>query len=787
MPRSNVFVSYSHEDKRWLEKLQPFLKTLERNYGIKPWDDTQIKPGSKWKDEIKKALEQTKVAVLLVSQAFLASEFITDEELTHFLKASEDKGLTILWVAVSPSTWQQSPIAQFQAANDPQRPLDSFSGSRLRNELVKIAQQILRTLEGTAAAAMRNVPPPTSSVDNAKPPRGSARRDLPPFVTGAQASFYERAKTAVRESLPRLQTLVCLDPQADKRDIATAKQAIEQELNKLVEELGKAGGPSESVVDHCFTSLLGLEQSAEGPTEIESNPERVSGTVGLLRDMCSLDSDNFVNTIDDENVYTDFRILVDYITSLYWSWINGVKGAITKRAEEKFVALNADVQAALGEAFKSLVQIDERGSATRRRAALRQSSWSPAAASLIDSLTEARLLVKSSDERGEPVVEVAEEALFTNWPRLARWIADTRDDLRLLRSLSSAASEWEHQERKEEYLWPQRRMAQAYAVIERLRPELNQAERRFLLLTDQEHLLEEIADASTPHQRRAAIGDRLAEIGDTRPGVSLRDGLPDIMWCEIAACEIRLQDTADTLLVEPFRIAKYPTTWAQYLAFLEGGDGYADPSWWDGLVRDEPPGDTSGRAGNRPAEFVSWYDAMAFCRWLSSQLHFEVRLPTEWEWEASATGGEISCRYPWGGEWDPRRANTEESRLNCTTAAGMYPHGASRSGLLDLSGNVWEWCLNQYLTPFDVQQRADRQREIASIEDEASVVSGGQGGGILGRGLMATIVAKPRAVRGGGWSWGHAFACVTRRDRDMPDYRSRDHGFRVASVLAKKR
>jgi len=304
-----------------VEKLRPFLKTLERNCGIKPWDDTQIKPGSKWKDEIKRALEQTKVAVLLVSQAFLASEFITDEELTHFLKASEEDGLTILWVAVSPSTWQQSPIAQFQAANDPQRPLDSFSGSRLRSELVKVAQQILRTVEG-AAAAMRNVLPPTSSVNNANPRRGGARSDLPPFVTGAQASFYVRAKTAVRESLPLLQTLVSLDPQGDKQDIATAKQAIEQELNKLIEELGKAGGPSESVVDHCFTSLLGPEQSATGPTEIESNPERVSGTLGLLRDMCSLDSDSCVNTIDDENVYTNFRILVDYITSLYWSWTN---------------------------------------------------------------------------------------------------------------------------------------------------------------------------------------------------------------------------------------------------------------------------------------------------------------------------------------------------------------------------------------------------------------------------------------------------------------------------------
>lgn len=448
------------------------------------------------------------------------------------------------------------------------------------------------------------------------------------------------------------------------------------------------------------------------------------------------------------------------LTNNSYDAFNGVKGAIAKRAEEKFAALGEDVQAALGEVFKSLVQIDERGAATRRRAALRRLSRSPAAASLIDALTEARLLVKSSDERGEPVLEVAHEALFTGWPRLAQWIADARDDLRLLQVLTSAASEWEHQDHKEEYLWPQRRMAQAYAVIGRLQPELTQAERRFLLLTDQEGLLDEITDASTPHQRRAALGDRLAEMGDTRPGVGLRgDGLPDIMWCEIAACEISQHDSAG-LSIEPFRIAKYPTTWAQYLVFLQAADGYADQSWWEGLVKDEPPGDTLGRAGNRAAEFVSWYDAVAFCRWLSSRLHFEVRLPPEWEWEAAATGGEITYRYPWGAEWDPRRANTEESGLNRTTAVGMYPHGASRWGVLDLSGNVWEWCSNQYLSQFDMQLLIDR--EIGPIGDE------------------------PRAVRGGGWSWDHASACVTRRDRDLPNYRSRDHGFRLASGLAER-
>jgi hypothetical protein len=142
MTRSDVFISYSHADAKWLKKLRPFLKPMERKGILHTWDDTRIKPGSKWIDEIKHALARTKIAVLLVSQDFLASEFITDQELPHFLKASEKEGLTILWLPLSASTWQDSPLADFQAATDPLKPLDSMPPAKLKVELVNLARQI---------------------------------------------------------------------------------------------------------------------------------------------------------------------------------------------------------------------------------------------------------------------------------------------------------------------------------------------------------------------------------------------------------------------------------------------------------------------------------------------------------------------------------------------------------------------------------------------------------------------------------------------------------------------
>lgn len=128
--RDKVFISYSHRDKKFLDELLAHLKPLERAGRISTWSDLQIQPGSQWLEQIQKALASTKVAVLLVTKDFLASDFIQQSELCPLLKAAKKKGVSIQWVLVRDCNWKKTPLKDYQAAYPPDKPLVGKSWSR---------------------------------------------------------------------------------------------------------------------------------------------------------------------------------------------------------------------------------------------------------------------------------------------------------------------------------------------------------------------------------------------------------------------------------------------------------------------------------------------------------------------------------------------------------------------------------------------------------------------------------------------------------------------------------
>ncbi len=147
--REKVFVSYSHKDGEWLQRVQTHLKVLE-NFGIDVnlWDDTQIKAGMKWRDEIERGLAAARVAILLVSTDFLASDFITKDELPPLLKAAEREGTAILPMILKPCLYTDYPqLSAFQAVNDPNQPLSTLSESEQDEHLVELAKRVRELMQ----------------------------------------------------------------------------------------------------------------------------------------------------------------------------------------------------------------------------------------------------------------------------------------------------------------------------------------------------------------------------------------------------------------------------------------------------------------------------------------------------------------------------------------------------------------------------------------------------------------------------------------------------------------
>ncbi|SFL94875.1 nSTAND1 domain-containing NTPase [Nitrosomonas communis] len=447
--------------------------------------------------------------------------------------------------------------------------------------------------------------------------------------------------------------------------------------------------------------------------------------------------------------------------------MGGVSLAIGRYAEEVYRNLEPPAQNALSDVFAELVTVDsERRVATRKRADFATVAKTAAARQLIDAFIEARLLVKNTINEIDAqmhscatkiIVEVAHEAVLTHWDLLKEWIDVRLNDFCLLRQVELETTEWLRNNQSDANLWPHERLQQVYAMQQKLQPRLS-AQALDFIRPEAERLLEKLNDSALTHQQRERIGMRLADIGDPRPGVGVdAAGLPQVEWCKVPPGRIVLENDAGTFNVDAFFIGQYPVTYKQYRAFLEAVDGYPDERWWIDLQHAPEPGEQYQTVDNHPADRVSWFDAIAFCRWLTFKLGYAIRLPSELEWQQAATGGCTENVFPWGPVFAPMYCNTFESGLGRTTAVGLYPQGGSPVGALDMSGNVWEWCANCYHAP----EATDATRNACQVVRGGSWIN-------------------YRVVRGGSWINYQEESCAVFRFRYTPGDRNRSLGFRLA-------
>ena len=203
-----------------------------------------------------------------------------------------------------------------------------------------------------------------------------------------------------------------------------------------------------------------------------------------------------------------------------------------------------------------------------------------------------------------------------------------------------------------------------------------------------EQVLSEFLKTVTVHQR-VALFNEIADI-DARHGVGVTaNGIPDISWIKLSP---------------EVEISEYPVTVAQYNAYLNMAKAASVDSE-EGMTQPDAEADTSSQQtseeiANHPKVNVTWHEAQEFCNWLQRRhdQEYEIGLPSEAEWMV-ACGGRDAGKFPWGNDSDTENhCNCAQTSIHTTSPVGIFPEGNSTHGVSDLSGNVWEWCLDSYST-----------------------------------------------------------------------------------------
>lgn len=289
-----------------------------------------------------------------------------------------------------------------------------------------------------------------------------------------------------------------------------------------------------------------------------------------------------------------------------------------------------------------------------------------------------------------------------------------------------------------------------------------------------ERLAELVSTGALTPVERAAAGTVLGRLGDARPGVGVKDGIPDIEWLGVPAGPFLMGRTRDVsvpsetpqftcnLIQRPYRISKYPVTVAQYQAFVVVG-GYQQRRWWtdagwvwNELQESRGPEEYEPiyQTANHPRVGVCWFEATAYCRWLSEVMRRVIRLPSEAEWEKAAR--HVDGRdYPWGSrEESAHRCNMQNTGIGHTSSVGMFPNGGAVCGASDMAGNVLEWCRTKWCKDYrDYERQVDDEPEGDEV----------------------------RMLRGGSWSGVRSGVRCADRYCYVPFNRDMDIGFRVVS------
>jgi hypothetical protein len=161
-----VFLSYSHEDEEWKDRITRSLRILERQGLAEVWDVSNVAAGTDWSEQVGSAVRNADLAILLVSPSFLSSDYVIDRELPALLDRSRKDGLIVLPILLKESLWTLVPdLARFQFLNDPQKPLANLNAID-REEVLSAITSRVADLVAAVAQREENREPRTVRSEN---------------------------------------------------------------------------------------------------------------------------------------------------------------------------------------------------------------------------------------------------------------------------------------------------------------------------------------------------------------------------------------------------------------------------------------------------------------------------------------------------------------------------------------------------------------------------------------------------------------------------------------------
>ena len=185
--RTGVFIAYCFAEKKWFDRVHAAIKPVAAGEGIVVWDERRLRGGGTWKAELSEILAGRKVVIMIVSDIFLESDFVTRAKLPAMLESEREKGLKICWVLASHCLFELAGLDALDAANSINAALDGLGLEKRDAELTEIARQVARRLGTAAPLPIRppaTTPPVLQSLDAAIQTRHGTIRDLRRLARG---------------------------------------------------------------------------------------------------------------------------------------------------------------------------------------------------------------------------------------------------------------------------------------------------------------------------------------------------------------------------------------------------------------------------------------------------------------------------------------------------------------------------------------------------------------------------------------------------------------------------